>query len=217
MRAPPLILKLVLCIKPHCSHRYVGEWHNGVRQGKGVHTFAGGSVYDGEWVGGQRHGKGSMQYASGSTYNGSWESDLKHGMGLYRHADQSVYSGRWVRGLMDGTGEYKWPEGASFTTFVGQFRCGGAAAVLGACVRACVLSCSTTNATRRNSKKEGPGVMSFPDGRNWRGERARACAVPLDCLIMLSIILTFLLLSLSHAWCHARLPQAFGRWTSPWA
>ena len=61
--------------------------------------------------------------------------------GLYRHADQSVYSGRWVRGLMDGTGEYKWPEGASFTTFVGQFRCGGAAAVLGACVRACVREC----------------------------------------------------------------------------
>jgi hypothetical protein len=102
---------------------FVGEWANGLRQGKGVNNFASGSVYDGEWLAGKRHGKGSMQYASGSKYSGAWEDDLKHGMGLYRHHDQSVYSGRWVRGLMDGTGEYKWPEGGSFTTFVGQFRC----------------------------------------------------------------------------------------------
>ena len=69
---------------------------------------------------------------------------------------------------MDGTGEYKWPEGSSFTTFVGQFRSdsgscssggGGRWAACGHCV---TRSC-------RNSKKEGPGVMSFPDGRNWRG------------------------------------------------
>ena len=188
MRAPPLILILVLCIKPHCSHRYVGEWHNGVRQGKGVHTFAGGSVYDGEWVGGQRHGKGSMQYASGSTYNGSWESDLKHGMGLYRHADQSVYSGRWVRGLMDGTGEYKWPEGASFTTFVGQFRCGGAAAVLGACVRACVRECvracfrvqpPTPRAGIR--RRRGLGLCLFLTGAiGGVRERARAPCLSID-------------------------------------
>ena len=109
---------------------FVGEWINGLRQGKGVHNFASGSVYDGEWLAGKRHGKGTMQYVSGSRYSGAWEDDLKHGMGLYRHQDQSVYSGRWVRGLMDGTGEYKWPDGDSFTTYVGQFRCKAHAAMM---------------------------------------------------------------------------------------
>jgi hypothetical protein len=146
---------------------YVGEWVNGLRHGKGVHNFASGSVYDGEWLVGKRHGKGSMQYASGSKYSGAWEDDLKHGMGLYRHQDQSVYSGRWVRGLMDGTGEYKWPEGGGFTTFVGQFR-------LRKARRPAMLRPHTT---RRNSKKEGPGVLSFPDERNWRGAAAARCRV----------------------------------------
>jgi hypothetical protein len=145
---------------------YVGEWVNGLRQGKGRHNYASGSVYDGEWSAGKRHGSGSMQYASGSTYKGSWENDLKHGMGLYRHRDQSVYSGRWVRGLMDGTGEYKWPEGNSFTTFVGQFRF-FYAAVLPLLLLPIFYLLRLT--FRRNSKKEGPGVISFPDESNWRG------------------------------------------------
>ena len=77
------------------------------------------------------------------------------------------YSGRWVRGLMDGTGEYKWPEGGAFTTFVGQFR-------LRKALHPAMLRPHTM---RRNSKKEGPGVLSFPDERNWRGAVAARCRV----------------------------------------
>ena len=43
---------------------------HGVRQGKGVCTWADGSVYDGEWYDGMRQGKGTQTYTNGKIYVG---------------------------------------------------------------------------------------------------------------------------------------------------
>jgi len=56
---------------------YKGRWSNGVKEGKGVLTFANGSIYEGQFSKGLRHGYGKMKYPSGNEYEGSWVQDKK--------------------------------------------------------------------------------------------------------------------------------------------
>eukprot|EP00668_Euglena_longa_P012499 GGOE01014954.1.p1 GENE.GGOE01014954.1~~GGOE01014954.1.p1 ORF type:complete len:441 (-),score=104.83 GGOE01014954.1:83-1405(-) len=62
---------------------YDGEWHNGLKHGKGVCFYDAErkSYYQGDWVRGQRHGWGVMVYESGNRYEGEWENNVKSGEG----------------------------------------------------------------------------------------------------------------------------------------
>ena len=42
-----------------------GEWHNNVKEGRGVYRFPRGGVYEGEWRGGVQEGLGVRTWASG--------------------------------------------------------------------------------------------------------------------------------------------------------
>ena len=55
---------------------YTGEWRDGVRNGQGTYTDAGGdahTTYTGEWQDDQRNGQGTATYADGATYTGEWK------------------------------------------------------------------------------------------------------------------------------------------------
>ena len=49
-------------------HRYVGDWRDNKRCGRGVFTWPDGSYYDGEWESDTRHGKGRLVLAGGLEY-----------------------------------------------------------------------------------------------------------------------------------------------------
>lgn len=38
--------------------KYIGEWRDGEKSGKGIYYFSHGDTYDGVWLGGMRHGYG---------------------------------------------------------------------------------------------------------------------------------------------------------------
>jgi hypothetical protein len=47
--------------------RYIGEFKNGNRHGRGKFTFANGNIYDGEWVDNAEHGLGKFTQTAGCT------------------------------------------------------------------------------------------------------------------------------------------------------
>ena len=51
--------------------KYVGNWTDCKKNGKGVYYFVDGSVFDGNWVDDQVEGKGRMQ-TSEMIYDGDW-------------------------------------------------------------------------------------------------------------------------------------------------
>ena len=104
------------------GNRYVGEWVNDKRSGKGVYTFASGDVYEGQWLDGMYHGYGKYTSAESDEYEGEWQQDKMSGKGKYRYRDLGdVYEGDWNGGLREGFGKYTCADG---TVFIGQYEAG---------------------------------------------------------------------------------------------
>ena len=76
--------------------RYIGDWWNGMRHGKGTCIYYDGKTYDGEGQLDKMDGKGELVYSSGERYVGDWVRGCQEGFGVYYHADGSVgFSGKW--------------------------------------------------------------------------------------------------------------------------
>ena len=73
---------------------YQGEWHYGLREGKGILKFQSGAYYEGSFTKGLKNGKGKMVYPSMNYYQGEWHSDSKEGYGVM-HWKEEKYYGIW--------------------------------------------------------------------------------------------------------------------------
>ena len=49
---------------------YIGEWANGLREGKGKQIWTDGSIYEGWWKNGMANGGGRLIHADGDVYEG---------------------------------------------------------------------------------------------------------------------------------------------------
>ena len=72
--------------------------------------FPNGPRYVGEWKDDLRHGKGCQFYKSGAKYEGDWAHDLRHGLGIlwgYQEKKYRIkYSGEWYEGIPNGVGTH---------------------------------------------------------------------------------------------------------------
>ena len=111
---------------------YIGNFVNGIREGKGTFTFSNGNEYIGNFVDNKSNGVGRMKYNNGDEYLGNWEEGTKEGMGIYTWKNgymyigdfkdgkmdgegscfnskgELVYSGEWLKGQIHGKGKYIW-------------------------------------------------------------------------------------------------------------
>lgn len=86
--------------------RYLGEYLDNRKHGKGTFYYPDGSRYEGYWVDDKRNGYGSYYYINGDTYEGEWRDHVRHGKGTYHFAASGCkYIGVWRNGKMDGAGE----------------------------------------------------------------------------------------------------------------
>jgi hypothetical protein len=114
--------------------QYDGDFLNGMRHGKGKHTFRG-ELYDGEWKWDKRHGWGKLTTTEGTVISGEWKEDHEHGFitivdrkgpivdegefrngkrqGLGRQIFESgdMYDGGWCEGKLDDRGVYYFANG----------------------------------------------------------------------------------------------------------
>lgn len=122
------------------GNKYSGDFKNQYRDGDGVLNYANGDVYKGQFRRGKLEGKGTLHYINGDKYQGDWFNNLSHGNGIYTYNDGNRYEGNFVNGKMEGDGTMYYTDG---TTYVGSWK---------------------------NSKKNGYGTLTQSDGRKWEGE-----------------------------------------------
>ena len=79
---------------------YVGEFHEGKKQGRGVKTWAWGDRYDGDFLNDAKHGMGRYTWGArsafaGDRYEGGFANDKRNGYGAYVWASGDAYAGPW--------------------------------------------------------------------------------------------------------------------------
>ncbi len=72
------------------NDRYVGQFHEGRRHGKGVYYFSNGGKYEGELVRDQFNGDGSFESPYGDRYVGQFRNGQFGGEGVYTFANGNV-------------------------------------------------------------------------------------------------------------------------------
>ena len=96
---------------------YVGGCKDGKAQGQG--RAEGSAVYIGEFHQGNKQGRGVKTWPWGDRYEGDFHDDTKHGMGLYTWGARSAYAGDryeggFVNDMRNGIGFYVWASGDSY-------------------------------------------------------------------------------------------------------
>ena len=74
-----------------------------IRNGYGIETTPGDTVYKGEWKNGVKHGYADIIWDN-ATYAGCLVEGLMSGQGTYTWADGRVYDGEWFENSMHGKG-----------------------------------------------------------------------------------------------------------------
>lgn len=118
---------------------YIGEFRNGLPDGKGKSVNGVGSTYEGDFKAGKRHGTGTITTTSGFKYSGGWIDDLFSGNGSATFPNGDKYVGQFSKGMANGRGTYSWVSGQKY---VGGFI---------------------------NDKKSGQGTLTYADGRKYVG------------------------------------------------
>ncbi|KAL7747632.1 hypothetical protein RI367_006921 [Sorochytrium milnesiophthora] len=84
--------------------RYIGEYVDNWRHGRGMMCYPDGGRYQGEFVAGKRHGYGVYVYPNADVYAGEWVQNKKHGQGVYTHINGTKQKGNFVEGYLQGAG-----------------------------------------------------------------------------------------------------------------
>ena len=93
--------------------RYQGEWKDGEFT-LGAAYWPDKEKYIGEFKEGKKHGKGTVEYADGGGYDGGWKENHFHGKGKRYFPDGAFYEGDFVEGRWHGQGSFTWADGESY-------------------------------------------------------------------------------------------------------
>ena len=103
--------------------KYVGEYKDGKRNGRGTFTYNDGK-YVGEWKDGEQHGQGTITWSDGGKYVGEWKDGIPNGQGTFTFSeydkngnlsDGKKYVGSWKDGEpWSGQGTYTWSDGGKY-------------------------------------------------------------------------------------------------------
>ena len=70
----------------------------------GTYTWANGDKYVGDWTEGKRHGKGNFTWANGEKYSGTFQKNDMTGKGVKMWPNGERYEGEFLGGMRDGKG-----------------------------------------------------------------------------------------------------------------
>jgi hypothetical protein len=115
--AAPAFAQECRVLDPELQEAYAGPCVNGLAQGAGY--ARGRAEYQGEFRAGMKQGKGMKSWANGDRYEGEFVEDRKEGKGLYTYGRGpwagERYEGDWVADRRQGHGTYTWPTGDVYT------------------------------------------------------------------------------------------------------
>ena len=88
---------------------YIGQFKNGLQNGKGIFFFKTGRMY--HVVYDEYKGKGLIQHDFNKYYIGEFKNDFPNGKGMLSNKNGSKYIGDWVFGDSEGRGKYYYENG----------------------------------------------------------------------------------------------------------
>lgn len=143
---------------------FVGEFHKGKKEGKGVKYYPNGNKrYEGEWKDGWEEGEGFEyfeKFENKVKYNGEWKSGRYNGKGiLYYENGEIWYDGDWLDGRYDGKGILYYENGKIL--YVGDFKNGR---YEGRGIEYDEKGNMWYEGDWRGGKQEGEGVQFFENG-----------------------------------------------------
>ena len=102
--------------KKYKDGEYVGEFQNGLRDGKGTFYYYENNEYErkkyeGDWKNDKIEGKGKMIWKSGCIYEGEWSNNLKEGKGFEVFPSGQKYEGNYKNSKRDGKGVFYYKNG----------------------------------------------------------------------------------------------------------
>ena len=145
---------------------YDGEWSDGRRNGYGVTTYFNGDRYEGHWKADKRDGRGTYRFNNGDTYDGDFSVDMRSGSGIYTRSDGRVYRGQFLAGKFQGDGREELPSG---TVYEGKWEGGE----LRSGVMTHVSGLRYEGMFKTVDQKhvfEGQGVLRFVQGDRFEGD-----------------------------------------------
>ena len=126
---------------PNSYFKYIGEWKDGKKHGKGKLFIGKDSYYEGDFDQGEISGSGERYYAHGNHYKGSFLKGEFNGKGTFTNAvNGEVYVGDFVDNRRQGQGVLTYGDG---TKYVGSFL---------------------------NHKRDGNGEYTDISGNHYKGE-----------------------------------------------
>lgn len=94
--------------------RYVGDFKDGKKQGRGQYTFANGDRYEGDFANDTPNGKGKYQFANGDVYEGEIVAGRISGMGVYMTKGLDRIEGSFVDAKANGHALYLFAGGDKY-------------------------------------------------------------------------------------------------------
>ncbi|OMJ83676.1 hypothetical protein SteCoe_15346 [Stentor coeruleus] len=88
------------------TKKYIGEFKNDKRHGKGLNIKENGEIYDGEWLNDKYNGKGNCTYSDGHLYEGQFLDNLMDGYGVLTYPKSDIYEGNFKKNILNGDGKY---------------------------------------------------------------------------------------------------------------
>ena len=93
--------------------KYIGEFKNGMRDGKGIFYFNDGARYEGDYKCDKREGKGILYYPNGNIYQGDYKNNKKDGQGIMYYNNGTRAMGNYLNSnpvgkhiVLDNFGNY---------------------------------------------------------------------------------------------------------------
>mgnify|MGYP003297835543 CR=1 FL=1 len=93
------------------AEKYVGEYKDGARTGRGAYYYNDGSRYEGMYLNGKKEGKGTYYFKDGDKYVGDLYDGRFCGYGVYYFKNGDRYEGQWKNDQRDGRGTYYYASG----------------------------------------------------------------------------------------------------------
>ena len=147
--------------------RYVGEYRNGQRNGRGTYSFADRGKYVGEFKDDQPNGQGVYTYAEGSKYVGEFKDGRPNGQGTATYANGNKYVGEFKDGKENGKGTKTASTAGKFIReYVGEFK-DGKENGLGTHTEA---NGNKYVGEFKDDKPNGQGTATYANGNKYVGE-----------------------------------------------
>ena len=101
--------------KQYTDGTYIGEFKEGLRNGRGRFEFNNGDKYEGEWKNDKKEGKGILFFKDGNKYEGDFKNDTQDGKGILLYGTGEYagnkYEGDFKNGKTNGNGIYWFSNG----------------------------------------------------------------------------------------------------------